>query len=199
MECNTSIPQFHPLPSVTLHHRVWVMHLLPCRCQGFLHRGFGAVRRRPPEEVCKPDSVPPSNKWGLQPFILSAGCPADPATDPRDRAGYPRPAEAGHPFYSVLLRVGVYPASPLTRGSGELLPHLFTLTGPKLGGLFSVALSPGRPGPPLTATLPCGVRTFLPASRNSPSDCTTSSGARRRAPSRVLYSAVSSGCQNRIR
>src|SRR4030095_6349469 len=33
------------------------------------------------------------------------------------------------------------------------------------GGLFSVALSPGRPGPPLTATLPCGGRTFLPPRR----------------------------------
>src|SRR5262245_27912100 len=31
------------------------------------------------------------------------------------------------------------------------------------GGLLSVALSPDRSGPPLTAIPPCGVRTFLPA------------------------------------
>ena len=43
---------------------------------------------------------------------------------------------------------------------GELLPRLFTLTC-KTGGLFSVALSLGRPTFALRTTLPCRVRTFL--------------------------------------
>ena len=59
------------------------------------------------------------------------------------------------------------------RQTGELLPHLFTLTPILRGGLFSVALSvissrPDAPGSRRDAsdnrsTLPCGVRTFLPA------------------------------------
>src|SRR6266849_1134816 len=83
---------------------------------------------------------------------------------------------------SLLLGLapgGVYRASALTSGPGELLPHRFTVAPrPKARGcLFSVALSPDRSGPPLTATLPCGVRTFLP-SREAASDCSTSSGER---------------------
>ena len=46
---------------------------------------------------------------------------------------------------------GVYLATPITQGTGELLPHLFTLTlwnrRSRLpqGGIFSVALSLSRP------------------------------------------------------
>ena len=47
------------------------------------------------------------------------------------------------------------------------------------GGLFSVALSPGRPGPPLAATLPCGVRTFLPPVRRAAARPPPARGARR--------------------
>lgn len=36
---------------------------------------------------------------------------------------------------------GVYPASPVTRRTGALLPHHFTLTSPKQGGILSVALA----------------------------------------------------------
>jgi hypothetical protein len=36
---------------------------------------------------------------------------------------------------------GVYPASPVTRRTGALLPHHFTLTLPKQGGILSVALA----------------------------------------------------------
>jgi len=63
---------------------------------------------------------------------------------------------------------GVYRASVLTNGPGELLPHRFTLaaTLASRGGFFSVALSADHSAPPLTATLPCGVRTFLVPSRN---------------------------------
>ncbi len=44
---------------------------------------------------------------------------------------------------------GVYQATPIAQSTGELLPHLFTLThrGSRLGGgIFSVALSLSRPG-----------------------------------------------------
>ncbi len=70
---------------------------------------------------------------------------------------------------------GVYPAIPITRNTGELLPHLFTLTHRDLclgGGMFSVALSLPpvkwrlrllhRGQSVLRTTLPCGARTFLP-------------------------------------
>jgi len=41
---------------------------------------------------------------------------------------------------------GVYQAIPVTRNTGELLPHLFTLTsGQAEGGMFSAALSLGLP------------------------------------------------------
>ena len=40
---------------------------------------------------------------------------------------------------------GVCKASPVTRRTGALLPHLFTLTLPKRGGIFSVALSFASP------------------------------------------------------
>ena len=40
---------------------------------------------------------------------------------------------------------GVYPASPVTRRTGALLPHRFTLTPPKRGGLLSVALAFASP------------------------------------------------------
>ena len=81
---------------------------------------------------------------------------------------------------SLLLGLapgGVYRVPALTSGPGELLPHRFTIA-PRLaarGCLLSVALSPDRSGPPLAATLPCGVRTFLPP-RGAASDCSTSSG-----------------------
>src|SRR5437870_9228724 len=95
---------------------------------------------------------------------------------------------------SLLLGLapgGVCRASVLANGSGELLPRLFTLA-PSLaarGGLLSVALSPDRSEPPLAATLPCGVRTFLPP-RGAPGGCATSSGARLSARLRPLRAPV---------
>jgi len=69
---------------------------------------------------------------------------------------------------------GVYQAPDVTAGTGELLPHPFTLTPadiPKVGGggLLSVALSFPSPGLDasrhrdwtLPSTSPCGARTFL--------------------------------------
>ena len=58
------------------------------------------------------------------------------------------------------------PCLPRHRRSGELLPHLFNLTcscrRQDIGGIFSVALSPGYPEFALRTTVPSGVRTFLP-------------------------------------
>ncbi len=58
---------------------------------------------------------------------------------------------------------GVYRATPVTRGAGGLLHHRFTLTwSPKRQAVYFLWHFPaGRPGLPLTTTLPCGVRTFL--------------------------------------
>ena len=141
--------------------------------------GERAAERRPPEEVCKPDSVPPPNERGQQPFVWSRGCPRDRATDPRGgRATRARP-EGRAPSYSVLLRVG-FTERPSSRTD---LASSYLAVSPLLraearGGLLSVALSPDHSGPSLTATLPCGVRTFL-ATPEVPRDCSTSSGAPR--------------------
>ena len=63
---------------------------------------------------------------------------------------YPRTSNG--PLSNVLLfglaPDGVYQAFPVTRETGELLPHLFTLTAMEHahhGGLFSAALSLGSP------------------------------------------------------
>ncbi len=70
-----------------------------------------------------------------------AGCPASLATYPGARAGQPSNA----PLFG-LAPGGVYRASPVTRGTGALLPHRFTLTPQKMrGGLLSVALSFASP------------------------------------------------------
>jgi len=71
-----------------------------------------------------------------------------------------------------LAPSGVYPTFFVSKESGELLPHLFTLTrgvgmahSPR--GLFSVALSSPRDELPLAATPPRGVRTFLVPPRHA--------------------------------
>ena len=155
-----------------------------------------ALQNRPPEEVCKPDSVLPPRTRKQQPFIWPPGCPGDRATDPRERTGHPRPAEAGPPSYAVLLRVGFTERPPSRAGlaSSYLAVSPLLRTRGVRGGLLSVALSPDRSGPSLAATLPCGVRTFLPPRR----------GGRlldllRRTRSRYLLASSPSDRQKRIR
>ena len=107
------------------------------------------------EGVDKPDSVPAPNGSGLRSFLWAGRYrPA--------RATYPR-VGAGHAtLLLVLLRVGF---AERTRLRGRWWDtHRFTDSSrpqPR-GRLLSVALSPDHSGPSLTATLPCGVRTFLP-------------------------------------
>ena len=71
----------------------------------------------------------------------------------------PRTVRAAHLL--GLAPDGVYLAAGVTAGAGALLPHRFTLTGPKPGGLLSVALSTRRRAWELPSVLPYGVRTFL--------------------------------------
>ena len=57
---------------------------------------------------------------------------------------------------------GVYKASPVTQGTGALLPHLFTLTPLKCGAVYFLLHFPSRHrDSTLWSTLPYGVRTFL--------------------------------------
>ena len=73
----------------------------------------------------------------------------------------------------VLLRVG-FAARRRHRRRGSS-PIVSPTPRSSRGRLLSVALSPDRSGPPLAATLPCGVRTFLPP-RSEASDCLILSG-----------------------
>jgi hypothetical protein len=62
---------------------------------------------------------------------------------------------------------GVYKASPVTRETGALLPHLFTLTGHFCQAVFFLLHFPSRcRDSTLWSTLPCGVRTFLRIIKN---------------------------------
>ena len=54
------------------------------------------------------------------------------------------------------------PSSPVTRRTGALLPHLFTLTPPEGEAVYFLLHFPSRcRDSTLWSTLPCGVRTFL--------------------------------------
>jgi len=52
-------------------------------------------------------------------------------------------------------------AAPVTRSTGELLPHLFTLTTPKRDGYFLLHYYKLSPVFQLGSMLPCVARTFL--------------------------------------
>src|SRR5262247_2392222 len=69
---------------------------------------------------------------------------------------------ADHPTLLFgLAPGGVCQASVIT--DGPVSSYLAFSTLPiEMGGMFSVVLSPDHSGPPLAATLSCGVRTFLP-------------------------------------
>ncbi len=139
------------------------------------------------ESAGKPDSVPPG---GGGDHLSGAGV----------AAGLVRPTWclAGHlggyaPSHLLgLAPDGVYLAADVTAGAGGLLPHPFTLTGTREtrapGGLLSVALSTRRRAWGLPSVLPCGVRTFLDATRRGrladspPPDRTQASISGRNAP-----------------
>src|SRR6266576_5805711 len=70
---------------------------------------------------------------------------------------------ADHPTLLFgLAPGGVCQASTITDGPVSSYLAFSTLPIKIMGGVFSVVLSLDHSGPPLTATLSCGVRTFLP-------------------------------------
>jgi hypothetical protein len=80
-------------------------------------------------------------------------------------------SSGGRPSNAPLFGLapgGVCQASPVTRGTGALLPHRFTLTVPvscgekRASAVYSLLHFPSRHrDSALRSTLPCGVRTFL--------------------------------------
>ena len=110
------------------------------------------------EAVRKPNSVPEPGypDTGNDHSSMDAGYPASLATYPETRAGNPQTFP-----YLVLHRVG-FTELPGHRGTGALLPHLFTLTPPYGGAVYFLLHFPSRcRDSTLWSTLPCGVRTFL--------------------------------------
>src|SRR5262249_23366054 len=71
---------------------------------------------------------------------------------------YPRDTSGPLTLLFGLAPGGVWHARAITRAPVGSYPTVSPL--PE-GGLFSVPLSADRSAPPLTATLPCGARTFL--------------------------------------
>ena len=94
-------------------------------------------------------------------------------------AGRASPALAsGIALLFGLAPGGVYRADPVTRAAGELLPHRFTLTARRERRFAFCGTDPwGRPPWPLTSTLPCGARTFLPRELPRAGDHPAFSGA----------------------
>ncbi len=91
------------------------------------------------QRVCKPGSVPwsslPEGISGFPSFILAAHCWTAHTTYPPAWAGNPQT-----PVYMVFQPMG-RTASRVTTGTGELLPHLFTLIpAQRPERLFSVTL-----------------------------------------------------------
>ena len=74
----------------------------------------------------------------------------------------PRAGRARRHPYLVLLRVG-FAEPACCHTAGELLPHRFTLTRLRRAVCFLLHFPSPCGALPLGGTLPCGVRTFLPA------------------------------------
>jgi len=95
-----------------------------------------------------------------RPFLYGTDCSVPPATNP---GGEPEQAHDAAPIRSCS-RWGL-PCRRRCRRRGALLPHPFDLTGPKAGGVLSVALSltPAEAGAAGRYPAPSfrGARTFL--------------------------------------
>ena len=95
------------------------------------------------------------------PFIWDACCQTPQATYPEASGGPPSSASL-----FGLAPGGVCQAPDVATGTGELLPHRFTLTLKSFVKLsravcFLLHFPWGRPRSLLATTLPCGARTFL--------------------------------------
>jgi hypothetical protein len=90
---------------------------------------------------------------------------SDHSSCPRIAPGVERPyprARVDHPTLLFgLAPGGVCQASIITDEPVSSYLAFSTLPAEMTGGIFSVVLSPDHSEPPLTATLSCGVRTFL--------------------------------------
>src|SRR4029453_4821967 len=175
------VPRLHHLtphrPTARRH-----VHLRGSHCQGNFCAKSTPGARAPPEEVCKPDSVPPPRKRGQQPFVWSPGCPGDRATDPRGAGGPPAPGpEAGSPSYTVLLRVGFTerPPSRADRGGFSLPRSPFPRArGP--GGSVLCGTFPRPPGAAVDGHPALWSPDFPPAFRRAAARPPPARGARRR-------------------
>ena len=88
--------------------------------------------------ACRPGSVPPPERFGGggdHPSATTVAGRLVRSTRMLGRAALER-------ILSDLAPGGVCLAAPVARRTGGLLHHRFTLTGPRTGGLFSVALIP---------------------------------------------------------
>jgi len=121
---------------------VRVRRYTPCTSSARQQSRCGAlwtVTKKAGGDRHKPGSVPLFDlRWW--PFIWDADCSTPHATYPGASSG----PLSGAPLFG-LAPGGVYQACNVTVAAGELLPHLFTLTGQRPGGIFSVALSLGLP------------------------------------------------------
>ena len=144
--------------------------------------------------VAKNPPCPPLRKGGLLAGLLllaeaahkpgsvpAAGCPTagdghSSGTAVADGLEQPTRKHGRAVLYASLFGLapgGVYLASGVTAGPGELLPHPFTLTRLRQSlrrADFSLWHFPwGHPRWTLSSTMPCGARTFLPLCRERPS------------------------------
>ncbi len=123
------------------------MHESPGLCFGLLLLGRAFGRGRYARMACKPDFVQGLPPWMTIPLgaglLLRSSC--QPGLPGQGGLGvWPREVPIRH-----CSRWGL-PCRPCYQRRGGLLPHRFTLTCPKAGGLFSVALSLGLPPPGVT-------------------------------------------------
>jgi hypothetical protein len=125
--------------------------------------GSYSRRCRPEQAISRILFPPPVSRQRVAIIHLGHPLPNTSCDLPGSSGGQPSNA----PLFG-LAPGGVYRASPVTRGTGALLPHRFTLTAPLLpDGITDTAVYfllhfPSRHrDSALRSTLPCGVRTFL--------------------------------------
>ena len=109
----------------------------------------------------KPSSVRNFRSWVT--IYLGLSLPAG-SSDYQERGGQPfRQARLACALISILHRVG-FTGRSSRQAAGELLPRLSILTRLATGGIFLLHFPWSRLHRVLPGTLPCGARTFLPAS-----------------------------------
>jgi len=151
------------------------------------HVIYGLKRYRPEQAVSRILFPPPVARQLVTTIHLGHPLPDASCDLPGSSGGQP----SGAPLFG-LAPGGVYRASPVTRGTGALLPHRFTLTAPPTpwgatdAAVYSLLHFPSRHrDSALRSTLPCGVRTFL-----WKQDLQRSSGLLRPAAARKMTKSI---------